>query len=121
MYHSFVAISCMASRTLSSLPSAEPGGLMKNLGLGDTVTLCCVPIEENYETDNSLAFSTGEKQKVAGVRDKGSARIVSEANSICNVCHYLIQRSAAAGVLGDVRLFETREGAVSRTLAGKVN
>lgn len=76
---------------------------MKNRGLQDTVTLRCFPTEESYETDNSLAFSTGEKQKVAGVRDIASAQSVSEANNICNVCHYLIQCSAAAGVLGDIR------------------
>lgn len=49
---------------------------------------------------------------MAGVRDKASARIVSEANNICNVCHYLIQCSAAAGVLEDVKLVETQEAAV---------
>lgn len=106
--------------TLTSLPSAEPKGLMKNRGLGDTVNLCCFPIEENYETDKSLAFSTGEKQKVAGVRDKASARIVSEANNICNGCHYLIQCSAAAGVLEDVRLFQTQGATVSLTLAREI-
>lgn len=45
---------------------------------------------------------------MAGVRDKARAQIVSEANNICNVCHYLIQCSAAAGVLEDVRLFQYR-------------
>lgn len=105
--------------TLSPLPSAEPKGLMKNRGLRDTVTLCCFPTEENYETDNSLAFSSGAKQKVAGVRDKASAQIVSEANNICNVCHYLIQCSAAAGVLEDVKVIRN-SAAVSLILAEEV-
>lgn len=40
---------------------------------------------------------------------KANAQIVSEANNICNVCHYLIQCSAAAGVLENKNVSGTRK------------
>lgn len=56
---------------------------------------------------------------MAGVRDKASTQIVSEANNICNVCHYLIQCSAAAGVLEDAKVIRN-SAAVSIILAEEV-
>lgn len=115
MYRTILCVRQLGARP--SLPSAELEGLMKNRGLRDAVTLGCFPTEENRETDNSLAFSSRRNKRWLVSKIKPTHNLLQRLIT-CNVCHYLIQRRAAAGALVDVQVVGN-SAAVSLVFGGK--